>query len=232
MLIAYALHLAGELWDDASYRDMAAAMVRTIGQTMLITADGMPAILPGEMGFEGEENDPGPILNLSYWIFESLPVFAEIDPETDWAGVNRTGLEIARRAAITQAGIPSDWISLEDGGVVPASGFPPEFGYNNIRVPLYMIRAGVDPAYLGPYRRNADAAGLYKINVVSGARIEPIGEPGYRLIRAAMECVATGTPVSDDLRTLSATSYYAATLQLLLLDYLRRERPECTGGTP
>lgn len=230
MLIAYALHQAGGLWEDSSYTAQAAAMVRTIGRTMLVTADGMAAISPGELGFEGKESDPGPVLNLSYWVFESLPIFAEIDPESDWNAVFSTGLEIARRAAVTKAGIPPDWISLDEGGVVPAADFPPEFGYNNIRIPLYMIRADIDPAYLGPYRRNADAAGLYKINVRSGARIEPIGEPGYRLIQAAMECVSEGTAVPKDLRTMSATSYYAATLQLLLLDHLRRNEPKCVGG--
>ena len=157
-------------------------------------------------------------------------MFGRIDPSVDWQAIYDTGLEIARRSAVTEAGVPADWITIADGGIQPAPDFPPEFGYNNIRVPLYMMRAGVDPAYLGPYRRNADESGLYKINVNSGARIEPIGEPGYRLIRAAMECVAAGTPVPDDLRTLSATSYYAATLQLLLLDHLRRNNADCVGG--
>jgi endoglucanase len=230
MLIAYALHQAGALWGEDAYSEQAGAMVRTIGQTMLTTADDLPAILPGEFGFAATEENPTPVLNLSYWIFETFPVFAQIDPSVDWMAINETGLEIARRAAVTEAGVPADWITIADGGIAPAPDFPPEFGYNNIRVPLYMMRAGIDPDYLGPYRRNSDAAGLYKINVNSGARIEPIGEPGYRLIQAAMECIAAGAPVPEDLRTLSATSYYAATLQLLLLDHLRRNQPQCVGG--
>ncbi|QQR38628.1 glycosyl hydrolase family 8 [Devosia rhizoryzae] len=228
MLIAYALYQAGTLWSDEGYAEQATSIVRTIGRTMITMADGLPAISPGALGFDGA--DLGPVLNLSYWIFEALPVFGEIDPETDWSGIYQTGLEIARRAAVTKAGLPPDWLTLDAGGLVPAPDFPPEFGYNNIRIPLYMMRAEIDPAYLGPYRRNADAAGLYKINVRSGARIEPIGEPGYQLIRAAMECVAAGTAVPEDLRTMSPTSYYAATLQLLLLDHLRRSHAECLEG--
>ena len=230
ILIAYALQRASELWDEPSYGERAQSMVEAIGRSMLTKADGLPAILPGEKGFAGDAEDPAPVLNLSYWVFEALPVFAEMDPGVDWKGVYDTGLELARRAAVTKAGIPADWVQMKDGGVVPAPDFPPEFGYNNIRVPVYMMRAGINPDYLGPYRRNADEAGLYKVNVASGARVEPIGEPGYRLIQAAMECVAAGTAVPEDLRKLSATSYYAATLQLLLLDYLRREQPDCVGG--
>ena len=30
----------------------------------------------------------------------------------------------------------------------PAPDFPPEFGYNGIRIPLYLMRAGLDPAFL------------------------------------------------------------------------------------
>ncbi|NGP17800.1 endoglucanase [Devosia chinhatensis] len=229
MLIAYALYQAGALWTDSSYTEQATTMVRTVGRSMLVQADGLTAILPGALGFEGDGQ--GPVLNLSYWIFEALPVFAQIDPEIDWDGVYQTGLEIARRAAVSKAGIPPDWLVLDAGGMEPAPNFEPEFGYNNIRIPFYMMRADIDPAYLGPYRRNADAAGLYKINVRSGARIEPIGEPGYRLIQAAMECIATGNAVPEDLRTMSPTSYYAATLQLLLLDHLRRSHADCVGGT-
>lgn len=230
ILIAYALKRANTLWGDPSYGERAQAMVETIGRTMLIEADGLPAIMPGELGFSGDDEDRVPVLNLSYWVFEALPIFADMDPSVDWEGVYDTGLELARRAAVTKAGIPADWVQMTDGGVEPAPDFPPEFGYNNIRVPVYMMRAGIKADYLGPYRRNADETGLYKVNVVSGARVEPIGEPGYRLIRAAMECVAAGTMVPDDLRTLSATSYYAATLQLLMLDFLRREHADCMGG--
>ncbi len=230
ILIAYALNQAGELWDEPSYSEQAESMIRTIGRTMLVTADGLPAILPGALGFAPDDERPGPVLNLSYWVFEALPLFGQIDPEIDWQGVFDTGLEITRRAALGKSGVAADWVVMENGFVSPAPDFPPEFGYNNIRNPLYLMRAGVNPEYLGPYRRNADAEGLYKINVNSGARIEPINEPGYRLIREAMECVAAGSPIPADLRMLSATSYYAATLQLLLLDHLRRNEPDCMGG--
>jgi endoglucanase len=228
MLIAYGLLLAGKAW-DAQYTERARPMIATIGRTMTATADGLPVLLPGAVGFDRTPEEGGPIVNPSYWIFEVFPAFAEVEPAIDWPAIADAGLAILDRAAATEAGIPADWVQIPNGGIVPAPDFPPEFGYNGIRIPLYLIRAGHETRYLEPFRAHASSAGLAKVDVTTDEAIEPIGEPGYRLIGAAMECVAAGTPVPDDLRTLQATSYYAATLQLLLLDHLRRNAPYCLG---
>lgn len=233
MLIAYGLLLAAQAWNNGHYSDLAIPMIRTIGRTMLVDVDGMPAILPGGQGFIREDGGET-VLNPSYWIFETFPIFNEIDPVIDWMAVQETGLEILRRAQQEPVGIPADWVQLNvDGGQGPAQDFPPEFGYNGIRVPLYLIRADLDPSFLDPFRRNASPEGLAKIDVNTGEQLEPISEPGYRLIAATMECVAEGARIPQDLQTMSATSYFSATLQLLLLDHLRRHETDCLGpATP
>jgi len=231
ILIAYGLALAGTAWDELEYTIAARRIVGILGRKMLVEADGMPAMLPGAEGFENLPNGRGPVLNPSYWVFEALPVFAELDPAINWGAVTETGIELIRRARITRSGLPPDWLVLDDKGMVqPAPDFPIEFGYNGIRIPLYMMRAGVNPALLETFRKNADAQGLYKVDPVTGKKLEPINEPGYRLIQAGMECVAEGTAIPDDLKTMAATSYYAATLQLLMLDYLRRSQTDCMGA--
>ena len=230
ILIAYALAQGGLSWGDETLTEQATAMVRTIGLTMLAKAEGQTVILPGEFGFSAAERDDGPIVNPSYWVYEAMPLFATLTPDIDWRAVAASGLELLSPMRATRAGLPSDWMALGKGQPEPAEGFPPEFGYNSIRIPLYLMRAGMDPALLAPFRSHADAAGLYKIDVTSGAVIEPISEPGYRLIQAAMECVAAGTQIPEALTLMSPTSYYAATLQLLLLDYLRRSHAACMGG--
>ena len=228
ILIAYGLALAGDAWSESGFTDRARAIATTIGQTMLVQSDGMTAILPGAAGFSDRADGVGPILNPSYWVFEALPVFARLDPSVDWEGVTQTGIELVRRARLTKSGLPPDWLVLDDSGAVkPAPDFPIEFGYNGIRIPLYMMRAGINSRLLEPFRQNADAAGLYKVDPLTGKRLEPISEPGYQLIRAAMDCVVDGAPIPQELRTMSATSYYAATLQLLTLDFLRRDNSAC-----
>lgn len=233
ILIAYGLALAGDAWADTAFTERARQIATTIGHSMLVDSDGMKVILPGVAGFNDRVDGMGPVLNTSYWVFEALPVFAQLDPSIDWDAVTEAGIELVRRSRVTKSGLPPDWLVLNDDGTVrPAPDFPMEFGYNGIRIPLYMMRAGINPVLLEPFRQNADAAGLYKIDPLTGERLEPISEPGYQLIGAAMECVAEGTIVGQELRTMSPTSYYAATLQLLMLDYLRRNHPACLAEGP
>ncbi|MBJ7579121.1 endoglucanase [Devosia sp. MC532] len=229
ILIAYGLLLAAEQWSDDAYRHRALAIIQTVGRTMIVPSEAGPAILPGQFGFIPEDGS-SPILNPSYWVFEALDLFAKVDSSTDWAAISKAGLDILRRAAVSKAGVPGDWIQLKNGGVVHAPNHPAEFGYNNIRIPLYLIRAGANPGFLGPIRRSATGDTLNKISVINGAAVEPIGEPGYRLIVAAIDCVTARKPIPVELRSLQATSYYASTLQLLLLDHLRRNEPLCLGG--
>ena len=231
MLIAYGLLLASKAWDRPDYLDKARTIVATIGKSMLRVEDGLPVIVPGAAGFlAADTGNDGTVLNPSYWVFEVFSPFAELDPVVDWRAVEQAGLDILRRSAITPAGIPADWILISDGAVRPAPGFPPEFGYNGLRIPLYLIRAGADPAFLKPFRRNPVPPDLAKVNVVSGKPVEPITEPGYRLILAGMDCLLDGTLVPEELRTMTPSSYYSATLQLLLLDHFRRNDPRCLGG--
>ena len=74
ILIAYGLALAGTAWDELEFTIAARRMVGILGRSMLVEADGMPAILPGAEGFTELSNGRGPVLNPSYWVFEALPV--------------------------------------------------------------------------------------------------------------------------------------------------------------
>jgi Endoglucanase Y len=59
MLIAYGLLLAGGAWDEPAYAEAAAPMIRTIGRTLLVTADGLPVILPGRKASPAPRRTPG-----------------------------------------------------------------------------------------------------------------------------------------------------------------------------
>ena len=229
MLIAYALALAGKAWDDPDKTKAATALVQTIGDTLIGDFEGLATIAPAAAGFSAEDRPDGPVINPSYWVFEAFPVFAQLTPGIDWQKVASDGLELLHRARIYPAMLPPDWVSLQGGDIRPADGFPPEFGYNNVRIPLYMMRAGVDARYLKPYDEIGNAEGLGRVQVTTNTVMERLGEPGYRLIQAAVDCTLKATPIPAELQTLTASTYYAATLQLLLLDHLRRNQPECLG---
>lgn len=226
-LIAYALDLAGTAWGAPDKTTAARRIVETLGKTMLTEANGLTLILPGATGFSAAERADGPVVNPSYWVFEAYPAFARLTPDIDWAKVAGDGLELVHQGRVYPAMLPPDWLSVRDGKYVPAEGFPPDFGYNNIRIPVYLMRAHADARYLKAYDEIGNEEGIGRVQVTTNSVLERLSEPGYRLIQAAIDCTLNDTAIPADLTTFSASSYYAATLQLLLLDYLRRDKATC-----
>jgi len=227
ILIAYALALAGTAWNDGVKLQRAAELARTLGETMLVEANGYSAILPGEYGFSARERGDGPVVNLSYWVFEAFPVLAELSPESGWLDVGQDGIALLD-AATREGRLPPDWIALGNGSPVPAADFPPEFGYNNIRIPLYLMRADADPELLARFVPAFDGGfAPARIDVTTGERLETMAEPGYRLIGAALACILEGAPVPAELQAFEPASYYGSTLHLLALAHLRNSHAAC-----
>ncbi|AEQ51028.1 glycosyl hydrolase family 8 [Pelagibacterium halotolerans] len=228
ILIAYALALAGNGWGIPDYMQEATDIARTVGERLLTEANGLTVILPGAEGFSAAAREDGPVVNPSYWVFEAFAVLADLTPEIDWMSVHDDGLALLD--ILTADGMPpADWVSMAGETPVPATGFPPEFGYNNVRVPLYVLRANLENTDLLERLGmifDADHAPAI-IDVTTGERIEPMSEAGYRIIGAARACVLYGAPVPADLQTFSPQSYYGATLHLLTLSYLRQRHNQC-----
>ena len=65
------------------------------------------------------------------------------------------------------------------------------------------------------------------IDVKTGASIEPLPDPGYRILAAAMACALDETAIPADLKTFQPTAYYPSTLHLLSLSMLRERYPPC-----
>jgi endoglucanase len=226
-LIAYALALAGQTWDAPDKTEAARRIVAALGAGMLVQQSGLTLLLPGGTGFSAADRADGPVVNPSYWIFEAYPVFAKLTPEIDWMRLSADGMTLLERTQFATSGLPSDWVSLAGDAPKPAEGFPAEFAYNNIRIPIYLMRAMAGEQALKEFATIGNELGLARVNVETGAIEERLNEPGYRLIQAAIECTLEGTPIPTELRVFSSSSYYAATLQLLLLDHLRRHQANC-----
>lgn len=233
ILIAYALALAATAWGDAQAVEQATAIARTVGTTLLTEAQGLSIILPGAEGFAAGDREDGPVVNPSYWVFEAFPVLADLTLEIDWMDVYDDGLALIER--LTSDGIPpADWVSLAGDIPAPAEGFPSEFGYNNVRIPLYLIRASLaDPELLERMGMvfNENFAPT-RIDVTTGRRLGVLEEAGYRMIGAARACVLDGSSIPADLREFSPQSYYGSTLHLLALSYLRQWHNGCLLDRP
>jgi len=230
LLIAYAAALAGAAWNRPDLTGTAAIMAKAIMDEGVWRADGMTMLKPGSVGFGPGDRRDGPVVNPSYWVYETFDVMNELAPDQGWQRLSSDGRKLLRAAMnIGPAELPPDWVSLHSAPAV-ADGFPQQFSYNAVRIPLYLLRAGDrDRAILEPFARAmSDESGKVRlVDIASGKTSELLSDPGYRIIPAALRCTLDGAKLPADLTAFQATDYYPSTLQLLALSYVRRRHPEC-----
>lgn len=219
ILIAYALDRAAEAWGEADYAGAAQDLAKAIGAHLVAEEGDRPILLPGPVGFGADDRADGPVVNLSYWVFEAFPALARLDPATDWPRLAAEGVRLVEDTRIGTLGLPPDWLSLRR--LRPAHGFPPEYGYNALRLPLYLVRAGLGSDALLERLRAAPVVDL------SDGAATPLADPGYRAIPALVACKLDGMPLPSDVASFAATDYYPSTLHLLVLAEARREMPQC-----
>ncbi|MCC6734501.1 MAG: endoglucanase [Bauldia sp.] len=229
ILIAYALALAGEAWRDPSLTADATAIAEAIGRETIADNGTFTYILPGVWGFKATDRSDGPVVNISYWVFEAMPVLSRLAPAYPWEAVTSSGIALLDQSRTGPAELPPEWSSLGNRTPRPAAGFDRVFGYNAIRIPLYLMRSGLaTPGLIAPFLRNRTANGSSAVVLLdTGATLEPLSDPGYRMVLAAADCAVNGTPVPGNLLTFEPVLYYSATLYLLSWFYLAEHRPAC-----
>lgn len=208
ILIAWALLRAGQRWGDATYEQHSRAIRVAIGTSQVVSVYGRIVLLPGLQGFVTPQRTT---LNLSYYIWPALDAFREADPDGPWAYVIADGERLLQDARFGQYGLPTDWIDLDPSlQVRPSEGRDPRFGYDAIRIPLYLAWSGRS-AQLQPFRDYwADPANQTPwIDVTTGGRANYAFFTGGKAISALIENkpLPTAIVASDD--------YYSATLLML-----------------
>lgn len=229
ILIAYALALAGEQWSDDALLRAGTKLARAVASTSIYDHEGRRLLRPAVTGFSAPEQPDGPVVNPSYWVFEAFPVLARLAPDAGWSKLADDGIELVRAGGFGDRQLPPDWLSVA-GELSPAAGFPAEFSYNAVRIPLYLIRAFNEDAQL--LRRLRDGmtgenGGLTLVDLTTGDVKEHLTDPGYRMIPALASCVLDGQAIPADLRTFQPTLYYPSTLHLLALAHAREEHAQC-----
>ncbi len=229
MLIAYALALAGSAWNKKDYLSEASHMAQALLSHVVIHVGGRTVLLPGAEGFGAADRDDGPVVNPSYWVYEALPVMAALAPSENWQKLKNDGLSLLRSMQFGPRKLPADWVSMH-AKPSPAAGFDAEFGYNAIRIPLYLVRAGIaDKALLMRLQAGmtADGDAPATIDLTTGRPKQPLTEPGYRIVNDVVACVMRGTKLPVSVRQFAPSLYYPATLQLLGLAFIEEKHPEC-----
>ena len=226
LLIAWALAEGGARWRKPEYVAQSHKIGVAVGRKAV--SDGIfgKSLSPGVQGFGADDVEDGPIVNPSYWVFPAFDALAATAPEIDWASLRDSGLALLDGAKFGPKRLPSDWVSTKFG-LRPAAGFPKRFGWDAIRVPLYLAwGAPDDKARLAPFADDWAAAPAV-LDAETGSVLESLTEPGYRAIGALARCAVHGTAFPKDLRTVPMGRYYSSTLHMLSLAAARQRFPQC-----
>lgn len=216
LLVAWSLLRAYEKWHKPAYLKASQEIARDIrGKLFRKTPHGL-ILLPGADGFDKPE---GITINLSYWVFPALLELGRADPSPEWNELAKTGKDILQYAKFGKWALPPDWLLLGEQ-VKPANGLTERFGYNAVRIPLYLLWARQESeSLLKPYR---DFWGYF-----SGGAFMPAwtnfydDSVGFYNASAGIHSIArwvTGYPASPPLQGTSIEEqqgYYSATLLLL-----------------
>jgi endo-1,4-beta-D-glucanase Y len=149
LLIAWALLRAGERWQRPDYTKAADAILADVAAKLVVDTKRGKVLRPGAEGFPAK----GVIVNLSYWVFPALEAFAAHQPDGPWQALIKSGLDLIGAARFGAHHLPPDWLEIGDGLTLP-TGFAPVYGFNAIRIPLYLAWSDLPRAkeLLAPFR--------------------------------------------------------------------------------
>ncbi len=135
VLIAMSLLLGHEKWGDAAYKNQALPIVDDIKQLLLLEKNDLLCLLPGYYGFINKDSF---LLNPAYYIFTAFRVFARHNDKNLWMRAHADGVKLLNAAMQNPLHLPPDWVLWNDSGASAPPDKGAVFGYEAIRVPLYL----------------------------------------------------------------------------------------------
>ncbi|SOD98535.1 glycosyl hydrolase family 8, partial [Caenispirillum bisanense] len=179
---------------------------------LLIVEEPFGLVLrPGLSGFQFPDRR---IANLSYWVWPALDALASLTQDGIWSRLGGSGLDLLRNARFGPD-LPPDWLDLTRGLSI-ATDYSSRFGYDAIRIPLYLVWGGRETdVLLAPFvrhwSRDPIPAWTDLIGGGEGGAPAPTGMAAVaELVRARFE----GRPAQFPCLT-ERDGYYSGTLLLL-----------------
>jgi endoglucanase len=137
LMIAWALYKAGKRWHSNAYLQASQQVRDAIMKRLVVNFGGRTLLLPGMEGFTQPE---AITVNVSYFVFPALDQFAKIDGRSGWQNLRDECLRLAREGLFGAPDLPVDWLVVDRAGRLwTAPDRPPNFGYDAIRIPLYLL---------------------------------------------------------------------------------------------
>ena len=231
VLIAWGLAEGARRFGRTDYRAAAERLAFAVGAHAVVAAKPFAYLLPGVAGFRAGDQPDGPVVNPSYWVFPAFATLQDLAPAVDWATVRKGGLTLVEQSRFGAMNLPTDWESLAGPHPRPAAGFPPGFGYNAIRIPLYLALDGSGDArvvlrrFAGAWAQSTPLAGL--LAGKDAAVTLPVRQPGYDLVLAIARCASAGEAIPPEMISTRSDLYYPETLRLLAVIALQERFPSC-----
>jgi endoglucanase len=226
ILVAWALARAAEKWREPEYEAASKRIAKDVRGKLLKRVSHGLVLLPAMEGFDKPD---GRTINLSYWVFPAIRDLQRIDPAPEWDELAKSGVAILKYAYFGRWRLPPDWLKLGDP-VSPGGNSPERFGFDAVRIPIYLVWGRQDTdSLMQPYRDFwGYFAGARDVPAFTNLGDDSVDTHGGGVGVRAIAQLATAYPrlAAVRLPPLEAgESYYSATL-LLLAKITIRERGE------
>jgi len=134
LFVAWALLRAADRWGEDAWRDAARRILADVVERCVVSRGRGRLLLPGAEGFvDGERL----VINPSYWVYPAFAAFEAAEMPGPWRTLAETGVALVDGFATTGTGLVPDWCAMDER-VEPADGLSFAFGFDAIRVPLYL----------------------------------------------------------------------------------------------
>jgi endoglucanase len=218
IFIAWGLARGARRWAQAGLAAAAGAIANDILGKLCLAQSGSLFLLPGAAGFV----TPASLtLNLSYYVLPAFDCLAGLAPSHNWAQLRGDGVALIGKAVFGTPPLPPDWLAVRraDLALAPAQPWPPRFGYDAIRVPLWLSWAGLMPPGLGAdfaayWRLAPPPCGPAWIDLRSGAHADYAAPSGMEAVANVTLAILQGG-VPEFPRVADAPDYYSASLIML-----------------
>jgi endoglucanase len=234
LFVAWALLRAAERFGAERYRGIARAIAADLVRLCLVPCPGEPdclLLIPGVEGFEMAE---GWVVNPAYYMLRALEELGAATGEAALGQCAADGTALIARLARSRP-VP-DWVAVTQAGFAPAAGKSPDFGYEAMRVPLYLVWSG-QPGHPAVARARevygpALEAGAEETPTVvdreTGAVRSQSPNPGYRALAALTACADRRATARFMPAFAAGQPYYPGILHLLSLLAQRETALGCT----
>ncbi len=214
LLIAWGLLRAGRQWKVPQNLQDSADIRKAILAKLQVRAGARTLIAPGLTGFVHPDSLT---INPSYAVMPALDAFAALEPHSPWPMLRDQALQMLRDAQFGPNGLPSDWVRADTAGALWTDpDKPPQFGFDAVRVPLYLCWSGrcADKALDGIRRwwapsRSGEVKPPAWVDVSTGAIADFPASAG---VQAIVRLTLNGGP---QIASTKGEDYYSSALIIL-----------------